>query len=390
MTTDQNGRHRAPDTSDATAVIPRVVEPAARPHPRPLDYDGGTRHPTAPLRSPAPGGQPVPTGQPAPAGQPVPSAESSTAVIPKIADDTSVIPKIPAAATAAPLPTPPDATALMGAVPPAPERPDPATLPAAPQKPRRGERVVRLRPENAGDGYKSVYSELTRPTIGSRIRTGIRFTGEIMITFGLVVLLFAAYEIWGVGVIQGGKQDALADSLEQQWANQPSDDPTVGPTAAAGSGTLGSAIKGIAKLYIPKLGQQWVVVQGVTQADLRYAPGHYPDSGLPGQVGNFSVAGHRNRATFWRIDELDKGNALVVEDKDNWYIYSVVQTRIVKPTQVEVVAPVPGLPGATPTKAMITLTTCNPKFDNYQRLIVHGELTRTQPKSQGRPPELGG
>jgi sortase A len=48
------------------------------------------------------------------------------------------------------------------------------------------------------------------------------------------------------------------------------------------------------------------------------------------------------------------------------------------------------LPGSKPTKAMVTLTTCNPKFDNYQRLIVHGELVRTQPKSQGDPVELKG
>lgn len=66
------------------------------------------------------------------------------------------------------------------------------------------------------------------------------------------------------------------------------------------------------------------------------------------------------------------------------------QSRIVKPTQVEVVAPVPGEPDKKATKRMLTLTTCNPKFDNYQRLIIHAELDRTQPKSAGRPAELGG
>jgi sortase A len=38
----------------------------------------------------------------------------------------------------------------------------------------------------------------------------------------------------------------------------------------------------------------------------------------------------------------------------------------------------------------MTLTTCNPKWDNYERLIVHGEVTREQPKSAGRPAELAG
>ncbi|GIF77974.1 class E sortase [Asanoa siamensis] len=445
MTNDQNGRHRAPDADDATAVIPRVTEaaarpsPVARPHPRPLDVRVSDRQavatvtdvPVTPgpkVRPPAPEADAtavipkvVVTPAPAPAKAPPPAkpapAPDVTAVIPKVPpaapkpaaqspDATAVIPKVPAAAPKPAVQSPdetavipklvnanlatqsPDVTTVMGAVPPAPDVP--VTIPGPPPKPRRGEKVVRLRATNEGDGYKSVYSELTRPTVWSRIRAGIRVGGELMITFGLVVLLFAAYEVWGVGVVQGGKQDALAGALEQQWADEPGDDPTVGPTPAAGTGGLGSKIQGIAKLYIPTLKQQWVVVEGVTQADIRYAPGHYPDTALPGKVGNFSVAGHRNRATFWRLDELDNGDSIVVEDKKNWYIYHVVKTRIVLPTQVEVVAPVPMLPGSKATKAMVTLTTCNPKFDNYQRLIVHGELVRTQPKSQGDPAELKG
>lgn len=396
MTRDQNGRHRAPDAEDATAVIPRVADATARrPHPRPLEFQGTRPQPPAATVHDDPATPGLMLRPPAPEADStaiIPKAVDTTAVIPKVAaptpDQTAVIPKVP---TPGPAPVPPkpaaDVTTVMGAVPPAPEKVDPSELPPPP-KPRRGERVVRLRAENVGDDYRSVYSELTRPTVWSRIRTGIRVGGELMITFGLVVLLFAAYEVWGVGVVQGGKQDALAGALEQQWANEPGDDPTVGPTA--GTGGLGSKIHGIAKLYIPALGQQWVVVEGVTQADIRYAPGHYPDTAQPGQVGNFSVAGHRNRATFWRLDELNNGDAIVVEDKSNWYVYKVVKTRIVLPTQVEVVAPVPMLPGSKPTKAMVTLTTCNPKFDNYQRLIVHGELARTQPKSQGDPAELGG
>jgi LPXTG-site transpeptidase (sortase) family protein len=164
----------------------------------------------------------------------------------------------------------------------------------------------------------------------------------------------------------------------------------VGPTPSASPKPATPKIVGIAQLYIPKLDKQWVVVEGVTQKDIRYAPGHYPDTADPGQVGNFSVAGHRNRATFWRLDELDPGDAILVEDKKNWYVYRVTRNHIVTPTQVEVVAAVPGQPGVRATKAMLTLTTCNPKFDNYQRLIIHAELERSQPKSAGRPAELGG
>ncbi|MFC4106430.1 class E sortase [Micromonospora zhanjiangensis] len=253
-------------------------------------------------------------------------------------------------------------------------------------RPRRGERVVKLRPEQTGEGYKSVYSELTRPSLASRLRAGLRLTGEVLITFGVVVLLFAGYEVWGKSAIVGAHQDDLHNELAQEW--QP--DPTVGPSQAPAGPVKPVAGKPMAGLYIPKLGKSWVVVEGVSQKDIRYAPGHYPKSALPGKVGNFSVAGHRNQATFWRLDELHEGDVIIAESKTDWYVYRVSQTQIVKPTQVEVVAPVPGNPKAKPTKAMLTLTTCNPKFDNYQRLIVHAELVRDQPKSAGRPAELGG
>ncbi|SCL16232.1 sortase A [Micromonospora rhizosphaerae] len=282
-----------------------------------------------------------------------------------------------------------DSTALMGAVPPVRDtgdgEPDP---PAEPPRPRRGERVVQLRPEQTGEGYKSVYSELTRPSLASRLRTGIRVTGELLITFGLVVLLFAGYEIWGKSAIVNAHQDDLSSQLAQEW--RPTGDPTVGPTGPTAKPTPPVHGKPIAGLYIPKLDKQWVVVEGVTQADIRYAPGHYPKSAMPGELGNFAVAGHRNRATFWRLDELNPGDDIVVEGKTEWFIYKVYKTRIVKPNQVEVVAPVPMEPGAKPTEKLLTLTTCNPKFDNYQRLIVHARLDHVLAKSAGRPPELGG
>ncbi|MFK3982658.1 class E sortase [Micromonospora sp. NPDC050397] len=260
---------------------------------------------------------------------------------------------------------------------------------------RRGERVVKLRPQRTGEGYKSVYSELTRPTIGSRIRTGLRFSGELMITFGLVILLFAGYEIWGKSVIVNAHQDTLSQELEQAWEDEgiPTTDPTVGPSQAPTVVAPPKAPAGgkpMASIYIPKLDKSWVVVEGVTQKDIRYAPGHYPKTALPGQVGNFSIAGHRNKATFWRLDELHEGDVIVAESKTNWYVYKVTQNIIVKPSQVEVVAPVPGKPKAKATKAMLTLTTCNPKFDNYERLIIHAELARTQAKSDGQPEELKG
>ncbi|MEU2613798.1 class E sortase [Micromonospora sp. NPDC007271] len=306
---------------------------------------------------------------------------------PEPAGDPSVTAVIPAVGGRPAL----DSTALMGAVPPVRHTGDgggdASDAPAEPPRPRRGERVVQLRPEQTGEGYKSVYSELTRPSTASRLRSVVRGTGEVLITFGLVVLLFAGYEIWGKTVIVDAHQNDLNSQLAQEWAG----DPTVGPTAGPSKKPKPPAEgKPVAGLYIPKFDKHWVVVEGVAPADIRYAPGHYPKSAMPGELGNFSVAGHRIRATFWRLDELRSGDAIVVESQTEWFIYKVYQQRIVKPSQVEVVAPVPGKPGAKPTERVLTLTTCNPKFDNYQRLIIHARLDRVQAKSAGRPAELEG
>jgi sortase A len=200
--------------------------------------------------------------------------------------------------------------------------------------------------------------------------------------------LFAGYEVFGNSAKVQDEQNSLDDALAQQW-----NDPTVAPSgptvkapAAPGKGLVG-------RLYIPKLDKEWVVVDGVTPKDIRYAPGHYPDTALPGKVGNFSVAGHRIRKIFWRLDELRDGDVIGVETRENWYIYRVSSSLVVLPDAVEVVAPVPGKPRAKPKKAMLTLTTCNPKFNNYERLIVHAELTDTVPRDQaladaGKPAEL--
>lgn len=380
--------------------------------------------PDTPAGRPVPPGHgKIPTPDHRPASRPDPGA---TAIIP-------AVPGRPAGPTRSPEPLKPpvpsraadDATALIPVVPaldptrsagdpsgpvgdPAGSIEDPPAHPAADQTgrgadgsgdgsrdgtegARRGDRVVHLRPKRTDEGYQSVFSELTRPTFASRLRTGVRVSGELLITFGLVVLLFAGYEIWGKSTIVNAHQDDLTQQLEQAWGA----DPTVAPAESASpspSAAPSQVVQGkpIAGLYIPKLDKDWVVVEGVEQKDIRYAPGHYPESAMPGEIGNFSVAGHRNRATFWSLDELNNGDTIVLESKSEWHVYQVSQSRIVRPHQTEVVAPVPGRRGAKPTKAMLTLTTCNPKFDNYERLIVHAELVRSDAKSAGRPAELGG
>ncbi len=320
-------------------------------------------------------------------------------------DATAVISAIPA--SAAPMhdgaPAPADATSLLGAVPPAPE-PDDEPLPPPPP-PRRGEVVVPLRAvRTRGGGYRSVHSAMTRTTVGTVVRAVARGVGELLITVGAIVLLLAAYEVWGKPALVAEQQHRLEEELLASWGIDPTGDLVV-PDGVPRGGEDDEEDEGeqaapqplapppghaIARLYIPKLGKYWVVVEGVELDDIAWAPGHYPHSAMPGQIGNFAVAGHRNLATFWDLDRVLPGDVIVVETRDTWYVYRVYRNYIVLPTSWEVVAPVPGQPGATPTRALLTLTTCNPKWDDYERLIVHAELVDQQPRSAGRPAVLGG
>jgi sortase A len=197
--------------------------------------------------------------------------------------------------------------------------------------------------------------------------------------------------MWGKSAVIANHQDDLNQQLDELWAGPAAPATDDGDDDQEKAGQLGPPPgDAIARLYIPRISKYWVVVEGVDLDDIRYAPGHYPTSAMPGQVGNFSVAGHRNPATFWDLDQVAQGDTVVVETRDSWYVYRVTENHIVTPDAVEVVAPVPNEPGVEPSQAMLTLTTCNPKFDNYQRLIVHAELERSQAKSAGRPAELGG
>ncbi len=216
------------------------------------------------------------------------------------------------------------------------------------------------------------------------IRSAVRGFGELLITLGLIVLLFAAYEVYGKSFQVNAEQNRLGNALDEQW-----DAPAGAPAGAKPVVDKPIPGKGVARLYIPRLNKEWVVVEGVQPNDIKLAPGHYPESQLPGQLGNFAVAGHRMPSVFWDVDKLENGNAMVLETRTGWFIYQVTKVHIIRPSQVEVKAANPDNPGAAPTRKLLTITTCNPKWDNYQRLVVQAELTREQLKSAGRPAELG-
>ena len=123
----------------------------------------------------------------------------------------------------------------------------------------------------------------------------------------------------------------------------------------------------------------------------KHGLGHYTDSQMPGQVGNFAFAGHRNGygQPLGDIDKLQEGDPIIVRTQDYWYVYHYTSYKIVLPTQTEVVAANPENPGAAPTKRMLTMTTCEPKYSTpTHRWISYAEFSYWAKVADGIPQEL--
>ena len=224
-----------------------------------------------------------------------------------------------------------------------------------------------------------------RRTAGDRVRAVVRTAGELLVTFGLVVLLFCVYDLYVTGLYTESQQKSLTQELTQTWDATPRTPAVAGATPAVDPGPeLGDAM---AILRIPAFGADWarVVVEGVGREDLKKGPGHYPGTAGPGEVGNLVISGHRTTygAPFNRLDELREGDDLVLETRDSYYTYRVTGQEVVAPTDVDVLLPVPDQPGVRATEALLTLTTCNPKYSARERLILFAALTTTTPKAAG-------
>jgi sortase A len=251
-----------------------------------------------------------------------------------------------------------------------------------------------------------------RPPAGDRVRFVLRGLGQTLITLGLVVLLFVVYELWVTNIFAARAQHEVRTEYQRVLAGQ-ADDPLVGKLSLPGGAQARILIgSGIANLYIPRLGKDYAftVVEGTDDQSLEKGPGHYAGTALPGQRGNFAMAGHRvgKGEPFLNIDRLQPGDPVVVETKNSWFVYRVLGDpashdlsatgtdgvpgrEIVDPGDVAVIAPVPDHPGATPSESLLTMTTCHPKFDASRRLIVHAKLVRIVSHAGGAlPKELAG
>jgi sortase A len=212
-----------------------------------------------------------------------------------------------------------------------------------------------------------------------RVVAGI---GRTLITIGVLILLFVAYQLWGTGVSEARDQSRLKNQFKTQ-ATAPTTVPA-GPVHALPPPPVGEAV---AIIDIPKINITKAVVQGVGVEDLKKGPGHYPQTPMPGQKGNAAIAGHRTTYghPFYDLDALKPGDDIIVSTREGKFDYKVDHSMNVDPHDVAVLNPT--------TDNILTLTTCTPRFSAAQRLIVVSKLVgpalEPLPPAPGTPaPEL--
>ena len=237
-----------------------------------------------------------------------------------------------------------------------------------------------------------------------RVAKFLRGLGRLLIWVGAIILAFVAYQLWGTNIAEARAQEDLEDSFSELLSETTT---TTTATTTTGTSTPPTATgvttttstpttttttttttppddgDAVARIVIPAIGVDKIVVEGVSREDLRKGPGHYPGTPMPGQSGNAVIAGHRTTygAPFHRVDELRSGDEMLLTTVQGSFTYRVTGTDVVSPTDVEVVH--------DQGDDRLTLTSCHPKYSARQRIVVSARLV-DEPAPRPAPTESDG
>lgn len=292
----------------------------------------------------------------------------------------------------------------------------------------------------ASNRNKRKVSRWERPPEPRDWRWVVGHFGRALITLGLLMFGFVAYQLWGTGIETLRAQSKLESDFNSQLEAKGITAATLGPTTSASTATTATAATStttattagttvgttvgttagtgaaataatstststtsttslapepvpqnygaiqpgdvLARLKIPKIGLDFYVVAGVNVKDLRKGVGHFPNTPLPGQLGNSALAGHRTShlQPFYSLDELKPGDEIQVFTKlGDGYAYIVTDSLVVNPSDYYVIT------DSDPKVATLTLITCTPLGTSSHRLVVHATLDPTRSSAIGMP-----
>lgn len=243
--------------------------------------------------------------------------------------------------------------------------------------------------------------------------------GELLVTAGVLVLLFIGWQTWWQSSVLAAQQNSAAAQQSKKFLDEAKDAPTSTPTPVTTPGDTADGTKTVdygpppvmkapgaaqpfAVIYVPRFGADWkrtiretVDVESVLNS-YDAGVGHYPGTAMPGEVGNFAIAAHDTGYgnTFIDVSKLQVGDAIYIQTKDGYYTYRFRNMEYIPPTAVQVLYSVPQVKGVQASDRYITMTTCNPPYHAQERIAAFGLFESWQPLSAGPPAaiasEVGG
>lgn len=220
--------------------------------------------------------------------------------------------------------------------------------------------------------------------------------GRTLITAGVLILAFVAYQLWGTGLHEAAAQRELGSEFEELLAGiddapaeAPSTETTATPTtepdpdAPVDVEEIDPVAPGlevpehgapVAQIRMPDIGVDRTVVSGDDLENLKRGPGHDRRSPLPGQAGNVAIAGHRTTygQPFHNFDKVELGDQILFTTVQGEFVYEVTDKHVVLPHEVEILDDF--------GDNRVTLIACEPKYSAAKRLIIVGTLVG-QPKA---------
>lgn len=172
--------------------------------------------------------------------------------------------------------------------------------------------------------------------------------------------LYAAMQAYNEDLYRNG-QDGFRDA----WSYQP---------ASFDLTQYGLPDNMVGYIDIPEMDITLPIYLGATQENMSLGAVHLTQTSLPigGDNTNCVIAAHRgySRAAMFRdIEKLKAGDDITITNLWGKLTYRVEKTKIIRPTDVKEVMIQPG-------RDLLTLITCHPKRENYQRYVVYCKRVR--------------
>lgn len=182
--------------------------------------------------------------------------------------------------------------------------------------------------------------------IGMPARPAVRWVEFFLAITGALALGYCLFTVSGAWLYQAWKGHQFKSALLRERPE---------PAQAAAPRRRPRPYRGaiVGRIEIARLGLSNMIIEGVTEPELRFGPGHIPGTALPGERGNVAIAGHRDRV-FRPLRSIQANDFIQLVTLDGTYGYRVVSTQIVGPSDVQVLNPT--------RRDTLTLVTCYPFY----------------------------